>query len=173
MKKETLKPQQVQVQIQEDEYICPQCDKPDNGTPMIGCDKCDQWYHWQCVGILTEPKEEDIWLCPKCKKKKSTVTSSKVSQPPTITSSRPTSSFIGSPTSTSRYSSSSSSWYCPSCKTSDNSKPSIGCDECDRWYHWQCVGINIPPKDEDSWFCPQCIEKQAAIAYKMAKVRRQ
>ena len=83
MKKETLKPQQVQVQIQEDEYICPQCDKPDNGTPMIGCDKCDQWYHWQCVGI------------------------------------------------------------------------------------------NIPPKDEDSWFCPQCIEKQAAIAYKMAKVRRQ
>ena len=30
-------------------WICPQCKKPDDGSPMIGCDECDDWYHWVCV----------------------------------------------------------------------------------------------------------------------------
>ena len=29
-------------------WICPQCKKPDDGSPMIGCDECDDWYHWVC-----------------------------------------------------------------------------------------------------------------------------
>lgn len=24
--------------------------KVDDGTPMIGCDECEDWYHWVCVG---------------------------------------------------------------------------------------------------------------------------
>lgn len=152
------------VEEEEKEYICPQCEKPDNGTPMIGCDKCDEWYHWQCVGILTAPKPEANWMCTRCKKKKQTVS---VMHKAIIAASTPS---TATSSSTAKYSS--TQWQCPSCKTSDDKKPSIGCDECDRWYHWQCVGINIPPRDEDSWFCPHCIEKQAAIAYKFAKVRR-
>jgi len=27
-------------------WICPACSKPDDGSPMIGCDSCDEWYHW-------------------------------------------------------------------------------------------------------------------------------
>lgn len=27
-------------------WICPGCNKPDDGSPMIGCDECDDWYHW-------------------------------------------------------------------------------------------------------------------------------
>lgn len=27
-------------------------------------------------------------------------------------------------------------WICPSCNKSDESKPMIGCDSCDDWYHW-------------------------------------
>lgn len=27
-------------------WICPRCNKPDTGSPMIGCDECDDWYHW-------------------------------------------------------------------------------------------------------------------------------
>ena len=23
----------------------------------IGCEKCDQWFHWTCLGIETEPYE--------------------------------------------------------------------------------------------------------------------
>lgn len=27
-------------------WICPACDRQDDGSPMIGCDDCDAWYHW-------------------------------------------------------------------------------------------------------------------------------
>jgi transcription initiation factor TFIID subunit 3 len=27
-------------------WICPCCNKPDDSNPMIGCDSCDDWYHW-------------------------------------------------------------------------------------------------------------------------------
>ena len=57
---------------------------------MIGCDECDDWYHWwvtrrshapvssqhsvslttcsccrTCVGITQEPPEDESWFCPK------------------------------------------------------------------------------------------------------------
>lgn len=37
---------------------------------MIGCDKCDEWYHPACVGLdITQiPNiEEYDFICPKCK----------------------------------------------------------------------------------------------------------
>ncbi|XP_078488879.1 uncharacterized protein LOC100175083 [Ciona intestinalis] len=49
-------------------WICPGCNKPDDGSPMIGCDKCDDWYHWPCVGIIQEPPENEEWFCPNCRK---------------------------------------------------------------------------------------------------------
>ncbi|XP_014885699.1 transcription initiation factor TFIID subunit 3 isoform X1 [Poecilia latipinna] len=51
-------------------WICPGCNKPDDGSPMIGCDDCDDWYHWPCVGILTPPPEDQPWFCVKCSSKK-------------------------------------------------------------------------------------------------------
>jgi transcription initiation factor TFIID subunit 3 len=27
-------------------WICPACGGQDDGSPMIGCDDCDAWYHW-------------------------------------------------------------------------------------------------------------------------------
>ncbi|XP_072811116.1 transcription initiation factor TFIID subunit 3 isoform X2 [Vicugna pacos] len=51
-------------------WICPGCNKPDDGSPMIGCDDCDDWYHWPCVGITAAPPEEMQWFCPKCANKK-------------------------------------------------------------------------------------------------------
>uniref|UniRef100_A0A8C9KD00 TATA-box binding protein associated factor 3 n=1 Tax=Panthera tigris altaica TaxID=74533 RepID=A0A8C9KD00_PANTA len=51
-------------------WICPGCNKPDDGSPMIGCDDCDDWYHWPCVGIMAAPPEEMQWFCPKCANKK-------------------------------------------------------------------------------------------------------
>jgi len=49
-------------------WICPKCKKQDDGSPMIGCDKCDEWYHNLCLGLKTVPSGE--WFCPKCVKKK-------------------------------------------------------------------------------------------------------
>ncbi|XP_004069581.1 transcription initiation factor TFIID subunit 3 [Oryzias latipes] len=51
-------------------WICPGCNKPDDGSPMIGCDDCDDWYHWPCVGIVAEPPEDQPWFCVKCSCKK-------------------------------------------------------------------------------------------------------
>ncbi|XP_076447730.1 uncharacterized protein LOC143284685 [Babylonia areolata] len=50
-------------------WICPACKMQDDGSPMIGCDKCDDWYHWVCVNITTAPPEEEQWYCPRCSAK--------------------------------------------------------------------------------------------------------
>lgn len=38
----------------------------------------------------------------------------------------------------------------------------IGCDNDDckyEWFHWSCVGITSPPKDDDIWYCSDCAPK--------------
>ncbi|XP_052757958.1 transcription initiation factor TFIID subunit 3 [Galleria mellonella] len=47
-------------------WVCPACGRPDNGSPMIGCDGCDGWYHWVCVGITEEPGASEDWFCSAC-----------------------------------------------------------------------------------------------------------
>ena len=54
-------------------WICPACGKPDDGSPMIGCDECDDWYHWICVGIQQEPADNQDWFCPRCVQKKTSM----------------------------------------------------------------------------------------------------
>ncbi|XP_041692854.2 transcription initiation factor TFIID subunit 3-like isoform X1 [Coregonus clupeaformis] len=51
-------------------WICPGCNKRDDGSPMIGCDDCDDWYHWPCVGMVSAPPEDQQWFCVKCAGKK-------------------------------------------------------------------------------------------------------
>ncbi|KAH8373750.1 hypothetical protein KR009_009397, partial [Drosophila setifemur] len=51
-------------------------------------------------------------------------------------------------------------WICPACGKVDDGSAMIGCDGCDAWYHWVCVGITIAPKDNDDWFCQVCITKK-------------
>lgn len=64
-------------------------------------------------------------------------------------------------------------WICPGCKKEyDGHKPMIGCDGCDDWYHWHCVGIKEDPGEEESWFCERCIEKQKDIAGRFIKCQR-
>ncbi len=51
-------------------WICPSCKRQDDGSPMIGCDLCDDWYHFICVGITDTPEEDTEWYCPRCRIKK-------------------------------------------------------------------------------------------------------
>lgn len=61
-------------------WICPGCKEPDDGSPMIGCDNCDDWYHWPCVGIKSNPGDGD-WFCPRCRdKEKKSLSESKLGQ---------------------------------------------------------------------------------------------
>lgn len=51
-------------------------------------------------------------------------------------------------------------WICPACGRVDDGSPMIGCDGCDNWYHWLCVGIEVAPESSEDWFCRVCINTQ-------------
>lgn len=53
-----------------DEWKCSSCTRVDQSIPMIGCDSCDSWFHWSCVGIVVEPRKEDVWICSDCRRVK-------------------------------------------------------------------------------------------------------
>ena len=43
------------------------CRGPDDGTFMIQCDECREWFHGKCVDITPEKaKVIDIYLCANC-----------------------------------------------------------------------------------------------------------
>uniref|UniRef100_A0A1B6D8S1 PHD-type domain-containing protein n=2 Tax=Clastoptera arizonana TaxID=38151 RepID=A0A1B6D8S1_9HEMI len=63
-------------------------------------------------------------------------------------------------------------WICPACGKQDDGSPMIGCDGCDAWYHWVCVGIQLPP-DSNDWFCKICISKKDEFGgEKKKKIRK-
>lgn len=39
------------------------CRKPYDQRPMIACDKCDEWYHFDCIKLSSAPK---TYICPAC-----------------------------------------------------------------------------------------------------------
>ncbi|KAM3396817.1 lysine-specific demethylase 5A [Capsicum galapagoense] len=39
------------------------CRKPYDQRPMIACDKCDEWYHFDCIKLSSLPK---VYICPAC-----------------------------------------------------------------------------------------------------------
>ncbi|XP_020571581.1 lysine-specific demethylase 5B [Phalaenopsis equestris] len=41
------------------------CRKPDDRRPMIACDHCDEWYHFDCLKLHEAPRK--AFLCPACK----------------------------------------------------------------------------------------------------------
>lgn len=46
------------------------CQKPyDEKEPMIGCDKCDEWFHLNCLKLKAAPKAKK-WYCSTCKSDK-------------------------------------------------------------------------------------------------------
>lgn len=43
------------------------CKKPDDGSLMIQCDSCDNWYHGACVAITQEVADTlKTYICPRC-----------------------------------------------------------------------------------------------------------
>lgn len=55
-------------------------------------------------------------------------------------------------------------WICPACGRVDDGSPMIGCDGCDNWYHWLCVGIHVAPESSEDWFCRVCIMQRKEMA---------
>ena len=50
----------------DDEQYCI-CRGPDNGTPMVRCDGCDEWFHYTCLKLKKKDMaKKDHWVCPTC-----------------------------------------------------------------------------------------------------------
>jgi PHD-finger len=44
------------------------CGGPSDGSFMLGCDKCDEWFHGGCVGVDKATSSSlQSWHCPRCK----------------------------------------------------------------------------------------------------------
>ncbi|XP_012277504.1 transcription initiation factor TFIID subunit 3 isoform X2 [Orussus abietinus] len=63
-------------------------------------------------------------------------------------------------------------WICPACGNQDDGSPMIGCDDCDAWYHWVCVGMQVPPATNEDWYCRSCIAKQQELHHDKKKKKR-
>ncbi|XP_044740856.1 transcription initiation factor TFIID subunit 3 isoform X1 [Chrysoperla carnea] len=63
-------------------------------------------------------------------------------------------------------------WICPACGGQDDGSPMIGCDDCDAWYHWVCVGIQVPPDDNEDWYCKVCLGKKQESFHTDKKKKR-
>ncbi|XP_062550626.1 uncharacterized protein LOC134215453 [Armigeres subalbatus] len=68
------------------EHNCPLC-QSDDDSHMVSCDRCNEWYHFECVGV-TDDIANHSWVCLKCTKtdalnppSKSTGATSKASKP--------------------------------------------------------------------------------------------
>ncbi|KAI0337896.1 hypothetical protein BDW22DRAFT_1487987 [Trametopsis cervina] len=42
----------------------------DESGDMVECDKCDGWFHFECVGLAQAPSAERKWFCPGCASRK-------------------------------------------------------------------------------------------------------
>lgn len=43
------------------------CKSEDDGSFMVGCDGCDDWFHPTCVAATeTDISKAELWFCPKC-----------------------------------------------------------------------------------------------------------
>ncbi|XP_055615268.1 uncharacterized protein LOC129761557 [Toxorhynchites rutilus septentrionalis] len=48
-------------------------------------------------------------------------------------------------------------YNCARCSRPDHAESKmVFCDQCESWYHYGCVGVSSPVKDDDDWMCPDC-----------------
>ena len=43
------------------------CKTTEDSGAMVACDKCDMWYHPECLGLKRLPVKK-VWYCPDCRK---------------------------------------------------------------------------------------------------------
>jgi hypothetical protein len=151
----------VTTAAEEKEWLCPTCNGPDNGDLMVGCDTCDLWYHLRCTNLKRPPKEEEKWSCIKCTVKEEVIKQQTPTPPPALPpppEPQPSAANIApvAPIGSSQDD------LCPECHLPDDGTLMIQCDDpfCARWFHGKCVSVLEEPKDDDSWFCKGCVEKQ-------------
>ncbi|KAF8141535.1 hypothetical protein EV363DRAFT_1425646 [Boletus edulis] len=43
------------------------CNQPDDGSPMVCCSECSEWFHFRCVKLSVQQAEDlEVFVCPTC-----------------------------------------------------------------------------------------------------------
>ncbi|KAJ6591535.1 hypothetical protein DFH09DRAFT_1273453 [Mycena vulgaris] len=46
------------------------CRKGDDGSPMVNCGQCEEWYHFSCINLSEQTAEDiNVYICPSCTEK--------------------------------------------------------------------------------------------------------
>ena len=61
-------PSDKENQEPEGELYCT-CRRPDDGSKMVCCDECEEWFHLRCTDLEEPPEEAEDWFCKKCVKR--------------------------------------------------------------------------------------------------------
>ncbi|XP_055604271.1 uncharacterized protein LOC129752524 [Uranotaenia lowii] len=54
--------------MEETQFNCMECSKPDDHQTMVACDTCHGWWHFSCVGVDSSVKNRP-WSCQACRLK--------------------------------------------------------------------------------------------------------
>lgn len=158
------------------EWLCPACGGPDDGDLMVECDSCKEWYHLGCTSLSKPPEDDENWECDICIDRAKAASAQKRSQTPVeptklkipepvvvkTTPPPPTPAPPAAPPAAIAGSSTSQDDLCPECNLPDDGTMMIQCDDpfCAKWFHGKCVNLLEEPKEDESWFCKACVEKQ-------------
>lgn len=160
-------------QAEEKEWFCPACGGPDDGDLMVQCDVCQEWYHLGCTDLKKPPEENESWECDGCINKakaqhkrppsvdvlktKTVIKTEPMDPVPVPELTQPTPPPLVAPAP-----GTSQDDLCPECNLPDNGTLMIQCDDpfCAKWFHGKCVNLLEAPKEDESWFCKVCVEKQ-------------
>lgn len=60
----------VKAKRDKEESLFCSCRGVDEGTPMVQCGNCDEWYHFRCVNLNEDDASEImVYVCPACQEK--------------------------------------------------------------------------------------------------------
>lgn len=149
----------------EKEWFCPACGGPDDGDVMVECDSCKEWYHLNCTDLKKAPEDDENWACDICINK-AKASQKKPSTPvEMIKTKTPEPAAVHVPTPPPPVAACSTQDVgdrCPECNLPDDGTMMIQCDDpfCAKWFHGKCVDLLEEPKEDESWFCKVCVDKQ-------------
>lgn len=150
----------------EREWFCPACGGPDDGDVMVECDICKEWYHLGCTDLKKAPEDDENWACDICSSKAKEAQKKPQTPIEVIKTKTPEPAHIHVPTPPPAVVAGSSTQdvgdRCPECNQPDDGTMMIQCDDpfCAKWFHGKCVDLLEEPKEDESWFCKLCVDKQ-------------
>ena len=121
---------------------------------MLCCDRCEQWYHPECIGIpksaLDTAFQQENWICGFCS---TCATDAAASAGKNGTSGAPEREL-----------------YCLCQQPHHENAVLMGCDTCSRWFHPDCVWHSAADNPQyqmsfDSFMCPYCCAGNKLLFY--------